>query len=296
MAIATQVFILFIVVLVGAICRRLGYLTDETIRGMTQLLVNVTLPCTTLVNMQRPFSREVLFGFLLTLGIAIALMVFSFWLGAWLFRRRPRAKRAVLAGMLAFSNCGFMGYPVILAANPDWMIYAVAYNVAYVLVSWTLGVSLYEGHGGISLRRIVLNPNLIAAALGFALFCLNISIPGVPLQALSLIGGLTTPVSMLIVGTRVYGVRLSDFKDMDYHTYAALRLLALPIALWALLRTFGAPYAVLGTAFLLTAMPAGTLTGMQAELYGGDKVFAARAAAYTTLLSLASVPLMCMLM
>ena len=59
---------------------------------------------------------------------------------------------------------------------------------------------------------------------------------------------------------------------------------------------FGAPYAVLGTAFLLTAMPGGTLPGMQAALYGGDKAFAARAAAYTTLLSLASVPLVCMLL
>lgn len=51
-----------------------------------------------------------------------------------------------------------------------------------------------------------------------------------------------------------------------------------------------------GTVFILTAMPSGTMTAMQAELYGGDTVFAARAIAYTTLLSLVSVPVMSMLL
>lgn len=54
MSIAAQVVILFLVVLVGVLCRRLGYFTDETIRGVTQLVVNVTLPVLTVYNMQRP--------------------------------------------------------------------------------------------------------------------------------------------------------------------------------------------------------------------------------------------------
>ena len=53
MSIAAQVVILFLVVLVGVLCRRLGYFTDETIRGVTQLVVNVTLPVLTVYNMQR---------------------------------------------------------------------------------------------------------------------------------------------------------------------------------------------------------------------------------------------------
>ena len=40
----------------------------------------------------------------------------------------------------------------------------------------------------------------------------------------------------------------------------------------------------------------GTLTAMQAELYGGDSRFAARAIAYSTLLSLATVPVMSLLL
>ena len=133
MSIAAQVVILFLVVLVGVLCRRLGYFTDETIRGVTQLVVNVTLPVLTVYNMQRPFDMHVLMNFLLTLLLSLAAILASIGGASLLFRHRPHDKRAVLLNMAGFSNCGFMGYPIILAINPDWMIYAVAYNVAYLL-------------------------------------------------------------------------------------------------------------------------------------------------------------------
>ena len=121
---------------------------------------------------------------------------------------------------------------------------------------------------------------------------MNLSLPSIPAQVLSMIGGLTTPLSMLLIGTRVCGVHFADFKDIDYHLAAALRLVILPLLTYGLLRPFPLAPAVAGTVFILTAMPSGTMTAMQAELYGGDAVFAARAIAYTTLLSLASVPVM----
>ena len=201
MSIAAQVAILFLVVLVGVLCRRLGYFTDETIRGVTQLVVNVTLPVLTVYNMQRPFDMHVLMNFLLTLLLSLTAILASIGGASLLFRHRPHDKRAVLLNMAGFSNCGFMGYPIILAINPDWMIYAVAYNVAYLLVSWTVGVSLFQGRQNVSLKRVLLNPNVIAAFLGFAVFCLNITLPDILSQTMSLIGGLTTPLSMLLIGT-----------------------------------------------------------------------------------------------
>ena len=296
MSIAAQVVILFLVVLVGVLCRRLGYFTDETIRGVTQLVVNVTLPVLTVYNMQRPFDMHVLMNFLLTLLLSLAAILASIGGASLLFRHRPHDKRAVLLNMAGFSNCGFMGYPIILAINPDWMIYAVAYNVAYLLVSWTVGVSLFQGRQNISLKRVLLNPNVISAFIGFAVFCLNITLPNILSQTMSLVGGLTTPLSMLLIGTRVCGIRPGDLKDKDYHIAAALRLIVLPLLALLLLRPLHLDDCVWRTIYLLTAMPCGTLTAMQAELYGGDSRFAARAIAYSTLLSLATVPVMSLLL
>lgn len=296
MSITTQVLILFCVVLIGALCRRLGYFTDETIRGTTQLIVNVTLPCLTVANMQRPFSVDILINFLITLALSVLVILGSLAAAALLFRRRPHDKFAVLANLEGFSNCGFMGYPIVLAINPDWMIYAVAYNIAFTVISWTIGVSLYQGRQNMSLRRALLQPNVVASGIGIVLFCANITLPGIPAEVLSLVGGLTTPLSMLLIGTRVCGIHLRDFKDADYHIAAALRLVALPLLTWLLLRPLQLDPAVFAVIYLLTMMPSGTMTAMQAELYGGDAVFASRAIAYSTLLSLASVPVMSLLL
>jgi len=296
MSITSQVIILFLVVLVGAAARMLGYLNDETIQGVTKLVVNITVPCLMISNMQRPFATDVLRNFLITLVLSAAVILAAIFGALWLFRKREHGKRAVLANLMGFSNCGFMGYPIILAINPDWMIYAVSYNVAFTFITWTVGVSLYRGKENMSLKKALLNPNVIAAVIGFIFFCMNCTLPAIPAELFSMLGGLTTPLTMLLIGTRMVGLHLGDFKDVDYHLTAALRLAVLPLLVYAVLRPFPLDEAVFKTMFLLTAMPCGTMTAMQAELYGGDSVFASRAIAYSTLLSLLSVPVISLLL
>ena len=296
MSVTSQVIMLFLVALVGTASRKLGYLNDETIKGITKLVVNITVPCLMIANMQRPFDAQVLKNFLITLGLSSAFILLSILAGLMLFSRRDQKRRAALANLLGFSNCGFMGYPIILAVNPDWMIYAVAYNVSYTLITWTLGVSLYRGLKNLSLKKALLNPNVIAALTGFALFCANVTLPQIPAELLSMLGGLTTPLTMLLIGTRMVGLRMRDFKDVDYHLSAFMRLVVLPVLVFLAMKVIPAAPQVAGTLLLLTAMPCATVSAMQAELYDGDAVFASRAIAYSTLLSVLTVPVLSMLL
>jgi len=296
MSIASQCAVLFIVVLVGVFCRRRGFFTDEVIRGVTQLVVNITVPCLMIANMQRPFESSVFANFLITTLLAAAVIALGMLAGWLLYRRRAHARRAVLSNITAFTNCGFMGYPIIMAFKPDPMIYAVGYNVAYTVMAWTLGVMLFQGRDGVRLRRVLLNPNIIASVIGVAVFLLGIQLPAIAAEAVSLLGGLTTPLTMLLIGTRVCGIEIRELKDPDYHTAALLRLIVLPLVIGALLQLLPLDSAVRSVLFLLTAMPAATVIAMQAELLDGDAVFASRAIAYCTLLSLVTVPVMGMLL
>lgn len=296
MSITSQVIILFLVVLVGLLCRRLGYFTDETIRGVTQIVINVAVPALTISSMQRPFAYDVLLDFLLTLALTTLLVTGALAAGMLIFRGRPHARRATAANLITFANCGFMGYPIILAINPDWMIYAVSYNIANIFVTWTLGVSLYQGKENVSLRRVLLNPNILSALVGFLLFCTGVTLPTIPGEALAMLGGLTTPMTMLLLGTRLDGLHLADLKEKDYHIIAGISLLAFPLFVRMATQLLPLNPVVADTMFILAAMPCGTLNAMQAELYGGDNVFAARVIAYATLLSLITVPLLSMLL
>ena len=289
----TEVFVLFLIMMAGVLARRLGYLTDSAIRGVTQMVLNIALPCLTIYNMQREFSYQVFIGFLCSLFGASILILLCLAAGWILFRKRERARRLVLAHAMAFPNCGFMGYPIILAIHPDWMIYAVAYNIAYNLIFWSVGVGMYGSGAADGLRKTIRNPNFIASVLGFLLFCLRFRWPEPISQTLSLLGGLTTPLSMILIGTRLVGIRIKElFLDRDYPIAAILRLVVIPIAARLFFSPLPSPDGVRETLFLLTAMPVASLVTMQAEVAGGDAVFSARFSALSTLLSLVTIPVM----
>lgn len=296
MSIASQVLILSVVVFIGVFCRKRGFFTDEVIRGVTQLVVNITVPCLMITNMQRPFDAAVLVNFTITAILGCLLIAGGMIAGHLLFLRRPHARRAVLSNITAFTNCGFMGYPIIMAFNPDLMIYAVGYNIAYTVTAWTLGVMLFRGKEGLSLKRVLLNPNIIAACIGIGIFLTGVKLPVILADSVSMLGGLTTPLTMLLIGTRVCGIRLRELKDPDYHFSALLRLIVFPLIVFTLTAPLPLHESVRAVLFLLTAMPPATVIAMQAELYGGDAVFASRAIAYATLLSLVTVPVMGMLL
>lgn len=296
MSVITQVLMLFIVILIGTFCRKKNYFTPEVVRGVTQIIVNISLPCLTISTMQRPFAAEEFHNFLYILALSVLLVLLSVAICLPIYRKHRHERRAVLINFAIFCNSSFMGYPIIMAINPDWMIYAISYNVAFTFFTWTLGNGLFGSKENMNLTKLLINPNIIAAAIGFCLFCAGISLPALAMDVMELVGGLTTPLAMLLIGTRLYGVRMSDFKDMDYHICAFLRLIAIPLALYGVLTLMHVPLAVRNTMFLVTAMPNSTMVVNQAELYGGDHVFAARAVAYTTLLSLLSVPVMSLLL
>ena len=296
MSVITQVLMLFVVILIGIFCRWKKYFTPEVVRGVTQIIVNVSLPCLTLSTMQRPFAAEEFHNFLYVFVLSVLLVLISVAVCLPIYRRHRHERRAVLINFAIFCNSIFMGYPIIKAINPDWMIYAVSYNVTFTFFAWTLGNGLFGSKESKNLLKLLINPNIIAATIGFCMFCTGISLPSLATNVLELVGGLTTPLAMLLIGSRLYGVRLADFRDWDYHICAFLRLIAIPLLLYGLLTLLHVPLAVRNTMFLLTIMPNNTMVVNQAELYGGDHVFGARAVAYTTLLSLITIPVMSLLL
>ncbi len=293
MQVASTVAVLFLVVLAGAVARLTKIMSDEVIHGVSRLVTEITLPCLTVISLaRREFSPEVLRDFLVTLVLSLAVIGLSILLGWLVFHDSPRGRRVMLAGFCGLSNCGFMGYPVVAALNPDWMIYAVAFNIAYNLIAWTLVVSLFAGEKKISLKKALLNVNIIASVIGISLFCLPVTLPDILGNALDSVGGLTTPLSMILIGTRITEFRPKDLKDVDTHLIVLLRNFVLPTLTFGAMLLLPVSGEIRSVMLIMTAMPLGSLIPMLAELYHNDAPFAARAVAWSTLLSLGTIPLM----
>lgn len=297
MQIASQVTVLFLLMALGYVAARGRILNKGAFEGINKLVLFFTLPCLTFAKLQRDPAPGQMGELMETFLLGTCFMLLSCAAGFLYTRGQPEKRRAVFLNMAMFSNCGFMGYPVMIAAFGEAkLIYAVMYAASFNLLTWTAGVYLYAGKAGLSMKKLLLNPTLIAVVLGLLCFGLFLRIPKIPLDAMTLLGDTTTPLAMVIIGGLLADLKLSDIKDGMLLFSCLMRLVVFPLAVLGILLALRVPRPVMEGIFVCTAMPASTATAMQAEYFKGDGPLASRGVALSTALSVITIPLILQLL
>jgi len=287
-----QVLVMMLIMLLGLTVRRVKALSDELIKGLNRLLLLSAQPAMVIVVTQYQFSPETLPNYLLVVGISFAAMVGTMGLFYVLGRKTPRQARAVMCTAAALSNVGFMGIPVAQAAMGDGAVfYLSAYIVGLNLSQWIVGCAVYDGFHVKTLKNM-LNPIIIALAVGLTLYFAQIRLPGVLMDGLNQLSNLNTPMSMLILGARLAAVRPKDLVDKRMWGTVGYRLIGQPLIILLLLSRLNLDPMVVSVLVLGSAMPCGANVQLQAELYGGDIDLSARCISVSSLLSAATIPLM----
>nr|MDD6336711.1 AEC family transporter [bacterium] len=296
--VAVQVLALTFLLACGALLRRIRQMDDKLMQGLNNLVLNVALPAMVINAFQISASGELMRELGLALLLAAAAHVVMLGLG-WLFTfKLPRDRRMPVWFGAVFSNAGFIGFPVVQAAFPDnqelALLYATMYVVMFHIFSWTAGRKMFDrSQSGIknTLKGLV-NPTLVAVAVGATLFLCGISLPDWLLSPIRSLGSLTTPLSMLVIGARLGATPVKElFKGWDLYVAVLLRQLlcpALVMGLFMLIGYHGLPMKVL---LLESAMPAAAFLAMFAERWEGNKPLASRIVALSSLLAAVSVPL-----
>jgi hypothetical protein len=292
---------LVICMVVGFICRKMSIFSDNLINGMTTLLLKVTLPCTVFISMLRPFSKTLMAESIATFFLSGAVFLFGGLLAFLLarFMKASMSEGKVWQFALIFANVGYMGFPVCMAVfGEESLIYTSMANVSFTLLLFTVGIRLYNPakENKSNWKLIALNPALIAAAVGFAFFLTQLRFPWPVTDAIAMLGAMTSPISMLLVGSIIAKGRLRDLLDLRILPVTALRLLAVPACAFFLLRSFIHNPLMLGVIVVLSAMPAGAITAIFAEEYKGDTVLASKIVVVSTLLCVVTVPLISLLL
>lgn len=291
-----QVLALFLLMLSGLGAARFRLLDEKGLKGLNTLVLYFAQPAMITFKLQQDADpqliAELAWVFVLTCLTIGAAGVISFAI----FFREPAQRRSVLTNLAMVSNCGYMGYPVITAALGDHaLIYAVVFVAAFNLMCWTLGAYFYGGAKAMQPKRLLTNPSLIAIAVGLTLFLTGLRLPGFINNALNMMGSVTTPVAMFVIGARLISLRPAHLTDVKLLLVCALRLVVFPLSILLLFHT-PLPAMVVKSVFVCTAMPCAALTAMQSEVFDCDKALASRGVALSTALSMATVPLMLLLL
>ncbi|SCZ80566.1 AEC family transporter [Acidaminobacter hydrogenoformans] len=293
-----QIFVIFLLIVIGAVVKRLRVVSDDIIREVGSLVINVTLPAFLITSMNMEFSPSVLRSSAVFLIISLCVYVFGILMvrpATWVLRVDGKAMD-VYEYIILFSNFGYMGYPVInLIFGAQGVFYTAIYNLPFSFLVWTHGVHVLKRHGDAAhthRKGFRPNPSLIAVVAGFILFLLSVKLPAPIYDALSLVGSMTTPLSMMFIG---FILAESDFKQltMDWKVYAfsAIRLLVMPVCVYLVLKMMGFEGLLLGVPVVISAMPAAANSAVIAAQYGSDFQLASRAVFISTLLSIATIPL-----
>ena len=292
MQVLLQVLTLFLLMLCGFIARKSRMMGGEGFSALNKLVLFFAQPALILSSMQQSSSPELIHDLAWVFVLACAAMALSGFVALLFFRREAAPRRSVLTSMAMVSNCGFMGFPVITAAlGEEALIYAVIYVAAFQLICWTLGAYVFGGRSAMRPGELFRNPSLLAVLGGLVLFLTGWRLPGFVNDGLSMMGSVTTPVAMFVIGSNLVGLTPAHLSDRPMLTACALRLVAAPLMV-LLLRLTSLSGLVVNSLFLCTAMPCAALTAMMAELYQADSVMASRGVAVSTALSMVTVPLL----
>lgn len=292
-AVFNQVAILCIMILVGYYACKRDILNREANQKLSDLLLSITLPCMILTSFQFDFSAAVLYDAGRILIIASLIHLFSAGVAKALYKKSPWQTASVLRFATIFSNAAFMGFPVIDSLYSQiGVFYTAIYVVVFNLFAWSYGVVLFTGQKDwSSLKSSLQNPGIVATIVGLILYAASVRLPLPLFKALNLVGSMTTPLSMLIIGTLLAKADYKDlFRGRHLLSGIAIRLLGLPLLLFAILHSLGITGVVANVLVLVTAMPAAAITVIFAEKHQADALLASRFVALSTLLSLVTLP------
>lgn len=292
--IINQVTTLLFLIVFGYVIRKLGILNRQLNKGLSDLLLYVTLPFSIITSFNFPFSRTLLANGIIVLLISMAIHLFAIFISKLLYFKYASATNQVLRAATVFSNCGFMGFPILEAVyGTQGVFYGSFYVLIFQVLIWTVGVGIFTGKQNTTTWRQVLNPAVIAIITGFTLFVFSIKLPEPLFNALVMVGSMTTPISMLIIGSLLFEIKLSEvFSGFSIFYVTIMRLIILPLFAVSCLLFLGVKGITLGVPVLATAMPAAALIVVFAEKHGADAVLASRAVFLSTILSIITIPAM----
>jgi hypothetical protein len=133
----------------------------------------------------------------------------------------------------------------------------------------------------------------VASFIGLALFLVGYTLPSPVHTGLELIGSVTTPLAMLVVGALLATLPAARLAgDWRIYLLSGLRLIVFPVIAFVVLSPFITDKLLLGVVVLLIAMPVAANSVLMSEEYKVDSTLASQGVFLSTLLCLATIPLL----
>ena len=295
LTVGKQVLILFLLMVVGYVLGKAKLITEQGCASMSTVVMYIAIPAMLITAFQRELVPSDLGNFGIALLLSLAIHVMGMLLSGLLIRDPDPSRIPTLRFIATFSNCGFMGYPLMSALlGSVGVFYGSAYVAMFNILAWTWGVYLMTNdRKKLSLRPILLSPGVLGVIIAMALYLLRITLPEIILTPVTYISQLNTPVPMLILGYQLCHADFrAAFRGWSSWITLLLRLILLPLLTILLCLVLNVNSIVAMALIIAAATPPGTLLSLFAAKYGTDSSLASSMVSVQTALSVLTMPVL----
>lgn len=290
-----QTVIMFLYMAAGFTLFRAKLITREGSASMANLLLYVIIPSVLIQSFQTEYTAAKAQELLVSIALGTALLLVSMLISHLLLRSNPVDDFGV-----AFSNAGFIGFPLITALlGKEAVFYAAGLVAVLNALQWTYGQYLLSGDKkDLSLKKIAASPLILAFLLGLLLFFLRVKLPPMIDTALSSLSAMNAPLAMVTLGVYLAQLNVGRvLKDRKVYFASAVRLLLIPLASYALLYCLfpGLPAAMKTAMYIAAMAPVGANVAVYAQKQGRDYSYAVGLVCLSTLFSIVTMPMMILL-
>ena len=277
----------------------------EHLSTMSAVLIYICSPCM-IVNSflqldfsWRGFGNMGLF-FAVTLILQIAFMLILYLI----FRKKyAESKYRILTIGAVLGNVGFFGLPVvnaILPNNPEVMCYSSVYVFSMNLLVFTMGVfCLTNDKKYMTFKSALLNPSTFSILVALPLYCFGVNqyLPELLTKSISLLGSMTTPLCMIILGIRLATVSFKKlFTRPIIYLTCACKLIIFPLFCYFAVYFIPFEFSFKASILILSSVPCASVILNMAEIHHSETELAANCVLLTTLLCFLTIPVLVLLL
>jgi predicted permease len=292
-------FAIFSLIGVGFLVRKLGVVSQQGQKSLTNLVVDVILPCNILTAFLKVDVASIRDDGIWVFGISLVFHIFCVFYGRLMFRRPPEERRKCLRHAALCSNAGFMGIPVAEGLfGLEGIALANIYLIPMRILMWSSGIAIFSGSHDWkkTLKKVLTHPCIVAVFLGVIGLLLRIELPELLMKPIGYFSSCNTAMSMLVIGMILARLEPKQFLDRSVLLFSLHRLAILPALVYAACRLLPVSPTARAICVILAAMPVAANTSIIADKYDHDPLYATKLVVVSTLLSIPTTILWSMLL
>lgn len=292
--------ILFIIVIVGYVLCKLGYMGDKFDQKLSAIVIDLTCPALILSSvMGDSLPDRSLIMPLLGVGFLtyFILLIFGFLVPRLITKNRD--DQGMIGFALMFANVGFIGYPIVSSIfGPHAIFYAALLNMPNTFFIFTAGVMLVKGEYSIRQLnpKVLFSPAMIAAFVAALLVAFNIHTPELIARPVTMVGNITVPAALMVIGSSMARLPIKEIiGSTKVYVSSVIRLVVIPLSLYFLFKVCGVDEVVNDINTVVIAMPVASFGTMFCMKYGRNPALMTEITFITTVFSIITIPLVTML-